>query len=185
MHQSWYPPSDEERLVAQCLRGEDTAWEAFFHLYHPRLVTIIKRLMGNQSRGEQAEEIAASVWSSLCSEEYAHLRQYDPQAGRLLTYLAALARNELWKRTRSEKSRHSRECSVARKEADWDDVDRGLAIQEFLATLTRREREFCLTELLRETKAVPASPVSRVNGWKLRSRVLKKFRNYMLPTHNL
>ena len=52
---------EEERLVARCLRGEGAM--------------------------EQAEEIAAAVWSSLCGEAYTRLRQYDLRAGRLLTYL--------------------------------------------------------------------------------------------------
>src|SRR5271157_5759933 len=100
-----FSPYEEERLVARCLRGEDTAWEMMFHHYHPRLVSIIKAEMNWQCSTDQAEEIAASIWCSLCSEAYSRLRRYDPQVGRLLTYLRALARREIWKRTREEKNR--------------------------------------------------------------------------------
>ena len=86
---------EEERLVARCLRGEDAAWEMMFHLYHPKLVPIITALMHGEGAMEQAEEIAAAVWSSLCSEAYTRLRQYDPRAGRLLAYLASMARSEI------------------------------------------------------------------------------------------
>jgi len=172
--------SEEERLVARCLRGEDTAWETMFHLYHPQLVSIIQALMQGEGATEQAEEIAAAVWSSLCSEAYTRLRQYDPRAGRLLGYLASMARREIQRGRRSQRNRHFRECMAARKEATSDEIGRGLIIQEFLATLTRREREFCVSDLLKQSKPTVPSAVSLVNGWQLRSRILKKFRTYFL-----
>ena len=95
MHRPSFSPYEEERLVARCLHGEDTAWEMMFHLYHPQLVSIITAMMHGEGAMEQAEEIAAAVWSSLCSEAYTHLRQYDPRAGRLLAYLASMARSEI------------------------------------------------------------------------------------------
>ena len=95
MYRSSISPYEEERLVARCLCGEDTAWETMFHLYHPQLVSIIKAMMHGEGAMEQAEEIAAAVWSSLCSEAYTRLRQYDPRVGRLLGYLASMARREI------------------------------------------------------------------------------------------
>ena len=86
---------EDERLVARCLQGEDAAWEMMFHLYHPQLLSIIRALMRGEGAMEQAEEIAAAVWSSLCSEAFTRLRQYDPRAGRLLGYLASMARSEI------------------------------------------------------------------------------------------
>jgi hypothetical protein len=180
MYQSRDCPYEEERLVARCLRGDVTAWKTMFDVYHPPLVSIIKVLMHCESGVDQAEDIAAAVWSSLCSEGYIRLRRYDPQAGRLLSYLAAMARREIWRERRSTRSRYSRECSVARKEATWEEVGRGIALNEFLATLTGREREFCLSELLPQNEPTVRPTLSATNEWKLRSRVLKKFRNYFL-----
>jgi len=151
-----------------------------FHLYHPQLVSIIKCLMHNESGIEQAEEIAAAVWSSLCTEAYTRLRQYDPRAGRLLVYLASMARKEIWRGRRSERNRYARECKVARKEATPDETGRGVEIQEFLATLSRREREFCLSVLLKHAKPTVRSGVTSSNRWQIRSRVQKKFRSYFL-----
>ena len=62
--------ADDEATVAGCLRGENSAWEAMFRHYHPRLVSIIKAEMNWQCNTDQAEEIAASIWCSLCSESY-------------------------------------------------------------------------------------------------------------------
>jgi len=171
---------EEERLVARCLRGEDTAWELMFQLYHPQLLSIIRGLMHGEGALEQAEEIAAAVWSSLCGEEYTRLRQYDPRAGRLLGYLASMARIEIRRGRRSKRNRYSRECMAARKEAISDEIGRSLVIQEFLATLTRREREFCMSDLMKQSTLTVRSEVSLANEWQLRSRVLKKFRTYFL-----
>jgi hypothetical protein len=180
MYQSSHCPYDEERLVARCLRGEVTAWETMFDFYNPKLVSVIKVLLHGESGAAQAEDIASAVWSSLCSVPYTHLERYDAQAGKLLSHLVALARREIWRERRSKRSRYSRECSVARKEAAWEEVGRGIALNEFLATLTGREREFCLSELLPQAEPTLRPPLSVTNGWKLKSRVLKKFRNYFL-----
>jgi DNA-directed RNA polymerase specialized sigma24 family protein len=180
MNLTCYPPDEEERLIAQCLQGEGTAWETLFHLYHPRLLNIIKALMRNEGGMERAEEIAAMVWGSLCAEEYIRLRRYTPGSGRLLGYLASMARRQIGRMRRTETNRHSRECRVARKEGAWDEIGHGVAMQEFLATLTCREREFCVSDLLNQTRSASRSSVSRANTWQLRSRVLKKFRRFFL-----
>ena len=169
---------EEERLVARCLQGEDAAWEMMFHLYHPQLLSIIMALMHGEGATEQAEEIAAAVWSSLCSEAYTRLRQYDPRAGRLLGYLASMARREVQRGRRLQRTRHFRECIAARKESTSDEIGRGLILQEFLDTLTRREREFCQSDLLKQPRPPVRPVVSLANGWQLRSRVLKKFLTY-------
>jgi hypothetical protein len=180
MEPTFPQPIDEERLIERCLRGDPTSWQILFQTYHPKLLFIIKSMMGSESSNEQAEEVAASVWSSLCSEEYSRLRQYNPRVGRLLAYLAGLARREIWRGRRSDRSRHLRECRAARKEATPDEIDRGLTFNEFLATLTRREREFCLSQLLPSTEVTAPPALSASNGWQLRSRVMKKFRTYFL-----
>jgi len=182
MSQPGHHASEEELIVTRCLRGEDTAWETMFQHYHPRLVSIIRVEMNGRGSPDQAEEIAASVWCSLCGEAYARLRRYDPRAGRLLAYLAGLARRVIWKRRREEQNRRSRECRAARRETAADEAEHGLIVQEFLDTLTRREREFCLSDLLRRSRPPGPSGVSSANGWKLRSRVLKKFRKFILES---
>jgi hypothetical protein len=178
-----YRPSnlshEEERLVAGCLRREERAWETMFRLYHPRLVSIIGALIQHgEGAIEQAEEIAAVVWSSLCCDAEAPLGHYDAQGGRLLGHLTRLARRELWRGRRSDRSRIYRECKAARLEATVDDISGGLDIQDFLATLTRREREFFFTHLMRQSTHTVPSDLSSTNGWQLRCRVLKKFRRF-------
>ena len=180
MHRPSFSPYEEEGLVTRCLLGEDTAWEVMFHLYHPRLVSIIKAEMNWQCSTDQAEEIAASIWCSLCSNAYSRLRRFDPQIGGLLTYLRALVRREIWKKTREEKNRRSRERRSARSEAATDDIECAIVVEEFLDILTCREREFCKSYLMKQSRHSGQSAVSSTNCWKLRSRVLKKFLTFVL-----
>jgi hypothetical protein len=154
-----------------------------FHRHNPSLVLVIKSMIQGERGEEQAEEIAALVWSSLCTEGYPYLRRYNPRAGRLLGYLAYLARREIWRSRRAARSRHSRECMAARQESTWDEVGRGLVMQEFLATLTRREREFCVSDLLMQSKNACQKGVSPTNRWQLRCRVLKKFQTFFLQNY--
>lgn len=180
MYQPSHQVSEEELIVTRCLRGEYTAWETMFHHYHPRLVSIIKAEMNWRCSTDQAEEIAASIWCSLCSEAYSRLRRYDPRLGRLLTYLKALARREIWKRTRQEKKRRARERRSARKEATMDETEPAIVIQEFLAILTRRERAFCQSYLMKQSGCSCQSEISSSNYSKLQGRVMKKFRKFVL-----
>ena len=171
-------PLDEVRLVARCLQGEESAWVSLFSIYHPPLLLIVRSFLRREGRAEQAEEIAAKVWCVLCNDTYSRLRRYDPRMGRLLDYLVGMCRNEILSGRRAERNRLSRECRVARGEATFDEADCRLMFQEFLATLTRREREFCLTNLLKNEAAQDRPKLSEANLWKLRSRVLRKFREY-------
>lgn len=87
-----------------------------------------------------------------------------------------MARREIWKRRREELNRRSRESRVARADFVADGEIPGLIIEEFLETLTPREREFCLAYLMKQPRYQASPGVSAANEWKLRSRVLKKFR---------
>jgi hypothetical protein len=171
-------PLDEVRLIARCLHGEESAWVSLFRNYHPPLLLIVRSFLRREGRAEQAEEITANVWCSLCSETYVRLRRYDPQKARFLGYLVGIARFEILSGRRADRNRYLRECRVARHEATFDEADWRLMMQEFLSTLTHREREFCLTDLMRLEAAEGARDFSETNAWKLRSRVLKKFEKY-------
>ena len=174
--------TEEQRLVARCILGEQDAWTTLFQDYHSTLVAYIKFLTPGGSR-EQAEETAAGVWCSFYCGMAKVLQRYDPQAGGLLRCLKHLARGEVWRRRRSERCRRLRECKVARKDSTCGDVEYGLMVQEFLATLTRREREFCLSILLSASECGVGRKISDSNEWTLRSRIMRKYRTYLLQNN--
>jgi hypothetical protein len=178
MHSIVYLPSEEEVLIERCLQGEHAAWEVMFKVYHPRLLAIIRSLTRGDYLVEQPDEIASAVWCTLCNQAYYRLRHFNPRMGRLIDYLAGMARREIWNVRRAARNRRFRENRVARREAMLDHVDRSLVVQEFLDTLTHREREFCLYDLMKEPGPRCYAECSQANGWQLRSRVLKKFQAY-------
>lgn len=167
-----------ELLLAQCLNGDGSAWDLMFERYHPHLLSYILYLLRGEGGLELAEEIAAAVWCSLCSDSFIRLRRFDPAIGGFLRYLGLLARGEIWRRKRADRSRTTRESRAARKESTVPECERGLVIQEFLDTLTPREREFCLCYLLNEFEPSSRRNFTAANGWQLRCRVFKKFRTY-------
>ncbi len=169
-------PLDEARLVRRCLDGDREAWNTLFEVYQPHLLAIIRSLSRDAIGGEQAEDIASRVWYTLCNDPtYSRLRHFDPRLGRFLTYLTGIARKEIKRGQRAEGNRHLRESLAARNEAIREEKDRRILIQEFLGTLTPREREYCLCELMKEPKRLSHLEFTTTNGYKLHSRVLKKF----------
>lgn len=169
---------DEVGLLDRCLRGDDDAWKSLFKNYHPKLVAYISLSHGGSR--EQAEEVVACVWCALWCGGFDHLDRCQARAKGLLNYFKSMARVEMWRRRRSERSRRTRETRVARNESTRDEVGRGIVLQEFLATLTPREHEYCTSILLSASGPEGGSDVSDSNRWQLRSRVMKKFRSYVL-----
>lgn len=178
MSESEMVRADLSLVIERCLAGDPIAWEVMFDRFQPHLVAYIRYLMQGEGGAEQAEEIAAAVWCSLCGDDYLRLQRYDAEAGSFLRYLGLLARHEIGRWRRSARNRQARENRAARKESTLDETERGLVLQEFLETLTPREREFCVGYLLSELDPTSLRELTTVNGWKLRSRVLKKFRTY-------
>ena len=171
-------PSDEVYLVSRCLQGEESAWVSLFRIYQTPLLLIVRSYLRREGRAEQAEEITARVWCSLCSDTYVRLHRFDPRRARLLGYLVGIARNEILSSGRADRNRYLRECRAARHEATFDEADWRVMMHEFLGTLTHREREFCLTDLMK-LEAPEGEPVfSEANAWQLRRRVLKKFEKF-------
>lgn len=176
--------TEEQRLVARCMLGDKEAWATMFREYHPGLISYLKlltRLWGGD--GEQAEEVAAAVWCSLYVGTDKALKRYNPEAGSLLRFLKFEARSVFSRWLRSEKRGRLRECKVARKEAFRDDLSYGLVVEEFLATLTRRERELCTSILLSVPEAGRGRPISGTNECVIRGRIKKKLRIYMIQNN--
>ena len=61
-----------------------------------------------------------------------------------------------------------------------DETEPAIVIQEFLAILTRRERAFCQSYLMKQSGCSCQSEISSSNYSKLQGRVMKKFRKFVL-----
>lgn len=174
--------SYEAQLVAACLRGDDWAWERLFRSCQRALLLSIKLMLGPEARDESlVDEIAAQVWLWLVENDR-RLRHFDSRRGRLVTYLAFLARDSVQRHRRSERRRAAREERAAT--ADSRTIDQSLAsfessLDEFLATLTAREREFCEQYLLSSPDVGGDRSYSPANLRQLRRRVFVKLQRHM------
>jgi DNA-directed RNA polymerase specialized sigma24 family protein len=178
---------NDRELVKRCINGDVGAWDAMFQSCQPRLLGTIRSLLRKYGRNASlAEEIASRVWFSLVGGDGDLLERYDASRGcRLTTFFAALARYELLEYWRSERRRRDREQTAAdRRPVPSAKKSESFPVMwsEFVETLSRREREFLQQVLLKsDTKPVNGNaypPLSQVNLWQLRSRVLAKLKRY-------
>ena len=174
-------PLAERQLVDQCLAGDEAAWNALFKAVHAPLVTVTKSLLTSTTDDDLANEVVGRVWYSLVAEPTRKLGRFDPARGCcLVTFLTALAKNEIRQHFRTEHRRRVRERKASRREARSSSlnlVQTPILFDEFLESLTPREREFLQVHL--EDPKLPAEPFTDANAWQLKYRIRKKLTAYL------
>ena len=174
--------AEDRQLVERCLAGDEAAWEELYRRHHPTLLRVIRALLFSKTgRTDLVEEIAARVWFSLVSENGRRLDLYDAAHGcRLITFLAAMARNEILQHIRAERRRRIREQFASQPESvspllnDWQGKN---LVEEFVKTLTPREREYFRSKLLNLSSEAPNFTTS--NSWQLKHRVQRKLKFFI------
>jgi hypothetical protein len=170
-------------LARRCVAGEVKAWEEIHSQCNDSLVRIVRLLLRHQSSDENlADEITARVWYALVANDGELLTRYDPGRGaRLITFMRAIARDEVRRHFRSERRRRVREDKACRDRlphysTEEDQVD--VTLGEFLETLSPSEREFCGDYLLEspdDDDRDPDREMSRANFWQKTHRVYARF----------
>ena len=178
------PVVQDRELVDRCLSGESRAWDSLYQKYHPVLCGVLKSLLNARSGDDHlVEEIAARVWYGLVRDKGRRLGRFDDTRGyRLSTFLAAFAKRELLQHFRSEQRRRSRERSASLSPISSDPSNPrpgDILVEEFLHTLTPREREFFQANLLGSTSDDDTPHFSTTNIWQLRHRVQRKLRAFL------
>jgi len=170
-------------LAKRCLAGEVAAWEEIYAQCHePLLVSISIMLDPKYSDASLVDEIAARVWYALVANDGELLARYKPKRGaRLITFLRALAKDEIVRHIRSEVRRRNREVASLRvrpKHLGQDDSQSSNILGEFFGTLTQSEKIFCSNYLL----AAPADAVdqtyTKANVWQLSHRIRRKLNHF-------
>jgi DNA-directed RNA polymerase specialized sigma24 family protein len=176
-------PMADRQLVDRCLAGDSKAWEEVYFQFHDRLLASIRNMLGaHRADPNLVDEIAARVWYAVVANDSRLLARFQPQRGcRLSTFLATIARGQAVAVLRSERRRRDRELVVSR--ADVQSPEESLEnmlvqLDEFLGTLTRRERQFC-AEILLELTDGSDGEFSQANAWQLRSRISSKLRKFV------
>lgn len=171
-------------LAKRCLAGEVAAWEELYAQCHEPLLVSTRILLGGQSKdADLVDEIAARVWYALVAKDGELLSRYNPKRGaRLVTFLRALAKDEIARHIRGEVRRRKRELSSLRERPrdpmkDFGHSDDSLS--EFLGTLTPHERVFCNDYLLAEPSGAKEQSHSTANIWQLSHRIYRKLLRFL------
>ena len=170
-------------LIERCLAGEVAAWEELYAQCHEPLRRSIKVLLGRQgSDGNLVDEIAARVWYALVENDGELLSRFDPARGaRVMTFMGALAKDEICQHIRTEIRRRERELLSARAKGAGPDDDLAESVsslREFLSTLTPGERSFCDEFLLASPSDKQRDAASAANIWQLTHRIYQKFLHF-------
>ncbi|MCE5268547.1 MAG: hypothetical protein LLG00_11745 [Planctomycetaceae bacterium] len=172
------------RLTARCLAGEVAAWEGLYAQCHDALCISIKVMLGRKSDANLVDEIAARVWYRLVDKDGELLSRYSPARGaRLITFMRALAKDEMCRHFRSAARRRSRESVAVQsrgRQEENEPQSLGSDLKLFLSTLTPQEHVFCREVLLGEPTTGPSdSARSKTNVWQLTHRVYEKLRRFL------
>src|ERR1039458_1905107 len=97
------------RMVRQCIAGDQHAWQQLVATQHRRIYGICYRFTGSAA---DAEDLTQEVFLKL----YRNLASFDTQKGNFQTWLTTLARNLLvdhFRRTRLERATDSLDASLS------------------------------------------------------------------------
>jgi hypothetical protein len=174
----------DRKLVDRCLAGQPAAWEEFYAQCHGPLCTSIRIMLGRlHGDTNLVDEIAARVWYALVANDGAVLERYSPRHGaRLITFMRAMAKDEICRHFRTEIRRRERELAACHKQPLSGSSDSGHApngLEDFLSMLTPQEHSFCREVLLAEPAAGGEISLSSTNIWQLTHRVYEKLLHFM------
>lgn len=192
------PPGEVDRqglladqgLVVRCLSGEVGAWEELYGRCHGPLLLAIEMMLDPRNRDPHlVDEIAARVWYALVGNDGELLSRYDTDRGaRLITFMRAIARDEISRYFRTERRRRDREQAAIREKPQHHAPDHGqptAALDEFLATLTPHERGFFGEHLLcppserGENSRPNSQKLSAASAWQLTHRIHRKLLEFL------
>ena len=174
----------DRQLVDRCLAGEVAAWEEFYSQCHDPLCTAVRIMLGRfHGDPNLVDEIAARVWYALVANDGKLLARYSPKRGaRLITFMRALAKDEICRHFRSEIRRRERELSALCERPRPGGIDSGHSasgLTEFLSTLTTQEHDFCCEVLLAEPAPGGKTSRSSDNVWQLTHRLYEKLLDFL------
>jgi len=169
---------EEQLLIRQCLANDSAGWDRLYEHYQPGLLHSIRRRLRGQTHDPNViEDLAQEVWAWLVAKHMRRLRAFDPEQGRLGSYLDLLAHYRV-QQFRQEHARHKPPEALQ----EWQAPDHGapagsedLTLEEFLRTLSPQEGRFCRERLLGRGGGGEPAQFSCKYAQKLSQRILKRW----------
>lgn len=172
----------ERNLIARCLAGDGDAWKQLYLDQTPGLLRAVRYFLGPKANAEAVEEINARVWYALLGNGGRLLRRYLPGETRSLRrFLAGVARFEVLRYLRAEKTRRQHELARSAQEtqeAPPVGMEVGSLLNEFASTLKPREIEFLEDYMLAPPNGWD-SQLSATNLWQRRHRLKAKLHQFL------
>ena len=171
-------------LAKRCLAGEVAAWEELYAQCHDPLTVSVRIMLGPQNTDmSMVDEITARVWYALVAKDGELLARYKPRRGaRLITFMRALAKDEIVRYIRTEVRRRNRELTALRESSRHPGKE-GMqpvnVLGEFLGTLTPHEQVFCNDYLLAMPTGAVKEAYSKTNVWQLSHRIRRKLHRFL------
>jgi DNA-directed RNA polymerase specialized sigma24 family protein len=180
-------PRTEQKLVNDCVAGNEQAWEELFKRYRDALHLRIRAILRSRSRDANVvDEIAAEVWSTLFCRNSSLLGRFRADDQPLSTFLGGVARIEVLRFLRSDNRRRSRETSSnvlgwAAEIKAGDDGYRlmSVGLGEFADALTPHQRQFLKENLLNRVKHMGKTKLTATNRWQMRHRIRRKLLQFL------
>jgi len=178
----------DNELAQRCVAGEVAAWEELYAQCHDPLLAAVRTLLNGCANrdGDLVDEITARVWYALVANDGLLLSKYDPERGAcLLTFMRAVAKDLICRHFRSERRRAERELAAARQRPTHhsDDLDQSNgSLDEFLRTLTSKERKFFNNYLLEDPAEVAKGNRRRLSPttvWQRTRRLYKRLARFL------
>ena len=172
------------RMVRQCIAGDQHAWQQLVAAQHRRIYGICYRFTGSAA---DAEDLTQDVFLKL----YRNLASFDTQKGNFQTWLTTLARNLLvdhFRRTRLERATDSLDASLSAEdgglslagrladprpsqEAHAAGLELKVRIQQALAQLSPELREAVVFRDLEDMDYKEIAQVLRIPEGTVKSRI--------------
>ena len=163
-------PTDDRELCSRLLADDPDAWQAFLGQLEITARTFAIQRSDWWLLNELDEHLSETALA-LVKNGHRLLRKFDPALGSLTSFALGvfkcvwLNRRRQWKRRNDRETEHHRRAVQRASDPPLDD---------FMQTLTREERRFCLASLRGEG----LSEYSETNRWQLASRIRRKAREY-------
>jgi RNA polymerase sigma-70 factor (ECF subfamily) len=172
-------------LVAQCLSGDQSAWNRLVNGQHKRVYAICYRFTNDAT---EAEDITQDVFLKV----YRNLATFDGTKGSFQTWITTLARNMLvdhYRRTKLERATDSLDASLSSDDADgptqldrladtrpsqedrYSGLELKATIQQALAKLSPELREAVILRDLEDMDYKEIAQVLKIPEGTVKSRI--------------
>ena len=129
-------PQTEVHLVRGLQARQDTAFTHLYDAYAPTLYGVLLKLVGDQTSAEDLlQNTFIRIWTSF--------HRYDPDQGRLFTWLLTIARNVALNELRSRKLRAQTQLQMHEQTNEWtySVLPEGMVNQSLFALLAPKHRQ--------------------------------------------